>query len=310
MLDISSLDDFHEFTTSDAFDFYESIRDQLPVAGFPANPIRLDNLGTLYDQFDVFVFDAYGVLNTGLVGIQGAAERIADLKQCGKQVFLLTNGASYNAKGTLEKFDNLGFNFQLNDIVPSRLAAERAMAARTGVKLWGVISGKLLQPDDLPANFIEIHDENTDCSNVNGFLLLSAVGITSGKINCLRKAMRETARPLLVANPDVVAPQNGPFSREPGFYSHRFAKEFNIKPEYYGKPFPVVFDIIHERIVGDVAPARIAMMGDTLHTDVLGAAAMGWKTVLVSDHGLFRGFDVDPFIKRSSIVPDYIVPSI
>ncbi len=310
MLDISSLDDFHEFNTKDAFQFYESVRNQLPKANFPKHSESHECLHPLYNEFDVFVFDAYGVLNTGLVGIEGAAKRIADLKQAGKQVFLLTNGASNNAVDTLAKFDRLGFNFQLNDIVPSRLAAERAMNARKDVKLWGVISGNRLHPKDLPADFVEILDENTNCSNAEAFLFLSAVGITAGKISCLRNALNESLRPLLVANPDVVAPQNGPFSREPGFYTHRLAKEFSITPEYYGKPYPAVFDIIHERIIGNIPPKRIAMMGDTLHTDVLGAAAMGWKTVLVSNHGLFRGYDVKPFIKQSGIVPNYIVPTI
>ena len=34
-------------------------------------------------------------------------------------------------------------------------------------------------------------------------------------------------------------------------------------------------------------PDRLAMVGDTLHTDVLGGAAAGCRSVLVTDHGLF-----------------------
>jgi ribonucleotide monophosphatase NagD (HAD superfamily) len=49
------------------------------------------------------------------------------------------------------------------------------------------------------------------------------------------------------------------------------------------------------------------MVGDTLHTDILGGAQAGWKTVLVTDHGLLRGENVEQAIARSGIVPDYIV---
>jgi ribonucleotide monophosphatase NagD (HAD superfamily) len=49
------------------------------------------------------------------------------------------------------------------------------------------------------------------------------------------------------------------------------------------------------------------MVGDTLHTDVLGGAAAGCRTVLVTDHGLFAGRDTVPFIAASGIVPDFIV---
>ena len=52
---------------------------------------------------------------------------------------------------------------------------------------------------------------------------------------------------------------------------------------------------------------RVAMVGDTLHTDTLGGAAAGCGTVLVTHHGLFKGHDVAPYISRSGIVPDIIV---
>ncbi len=51
------------------------------------------------------------------------------------------------------------------------------------------------------------------------------------------------------------------------------------------------------------------MVGDTLHTDVLGGAAAGLKTVLVTDHGLFSGLNADDFVRRSGIVPDFIIPT-
>ena len=52
------------------------------------------------------------------------------------------------------------------------------------------------------------------------------------------------------------------------------------------------------------------MVGDTLHTDVLGGAAYGIKTALVTDHGLFSGYDYAKFIHKTQIVPDFIIPTI
>ncbi len=54
---------------------------------------------------------------------------------------------------------------------------------------------------------------------------------------------------------------------------------------------------------------RVAMVGDTLHTDVLGGRAAGIGSVLVTGHGLFAGRDTAPYITRSGIVPDVIVPT-
>ena len=49
------------------------------------------------------------------------------------------------------------------------------------------------------------------------------------------------------------------------------------------------------------------MVGDTLHTDVLGGAAAGWRTVLVTGLGLVRELDVEAAIRESGIRPDFIV---
>jgi len=38
--------------------------------------------------------------------------------------------------------------------------------------------------------------------------------------------------------------------------------------------------------------------------------AYGVKTVLVTEHGLFSGFDCRRFIMETKIVPDFIIPTI
>lgn len=303
-------DTFPTLSTDEAFDFYESVRGRLPKVSFSNTPKPAANLGALVDDFDVFVFDAYGVLNKGLEAVPHAAERIAALQAAGKKTFVLTNGASFTADKSQEKFRRLNMAFTLDEIVPSRTAAERALLAHPEIRHWGVISGYPLEPSDLPAPFTIVSDDPTDYVNVEGFLFLSAVGFTPETWRCLHGAMLQNPRPMIVANPDVVAPQQGFFSLEPGFHSHRLANATRIEPEFQGKPFGAIYNIVVERLQTPTSPNRIAMMGDTLHTDILGGAAMGWGTVLVTDHGLFEGKDVNSYIERSGIIPDFIVPNI
>ena len=92
--------------------------------------------------------------------------------------------------------------------------------------------------------------------------------------------------------------------------AHRIAERFGAPVVFHGKPFPSVFELVAGRLGPDQNKSRIAMVGDTLHTDILGGASQGWSTVLVSDHGLFRGTNVAKPISASGIVPTYIVPSI
>ena len=49
------------------------------------------------------------------------------------------------------------------------------------------------------------------------------------------------------------------------------------------------------------------MVGDTLHTDILGANSYGIKSILMTGHGFFKNHKVSSIIKETSIIPDYIV---
>ncbi len=111
-----------------------------------------------------------------------------------------------------------------------------------------------------------------------------------------------------MGNPDIVAPREDGLTLEPGYYAHDLHRRTGIKPEFYGKPYANIFDLVFDRISPDTPKSRIAMVGDTLHTDVLGGAAYGVQTVLIENHGLFAGNDVDGFIKHSGIIPNWICP--
>jgi len=45
------------------------------------------------------------------------------------------------------------------------------------------------------------------------------------------------------------------------------------------------------------------MCGDRLHTDIVGAAAVGWRTVPVSGDGLLAGLDPTAYCDRSGTTP-------
>ncbi len=81
-----------------------------------------------------------------------------------------------------------------------------------------------------------------------------------------------------------------------------------ISPALFGKPFANVFDLALSGLPG-VAPDRVLIVGDILHTDVLGGDVRGHRTGLVTGHALFSGHDIGPYIDRTGIVPDCIVPT-
>ena len=92
--------------------------------------------------------------------------------------------------------------------------------------------------------------------------------------------------------------------------------------KWYGKPYGPAFSLALGRMqmrLGKLSScaldrpfdaSRIAMVGDSLHTDILGGASVGMTTVLITDHGLFRGQDALHFCVSCGLLPDWIVKTL
>lgn len=293
-------------TPAQAFARYEAIRPRLPAGGPQGAARKIADLGDVTDRFDAFVFDAYGVLNVGDRPVAGARQRIDALRAAGKRVLVLTNAASFTREQTSAKFDRLGFDFSTDEIISSREVCEQGLVENG---TWGVMAPAGFEAEELPVKAKPLGDDCALYDAVAGFLLLSSAEWTPHRHAILTASLMEKPRPVVVANPDLVAPRETGLSLEPGFYAQDLQDKLNLTAEFHGKPFPSVYDEV-ERRLGDPAPRRIAMVGDTLHTDVLGAQSRGWSSVLITDHGLFAGLDVAPFITQSGIIPDWIAPTI
>jgi len=288
-----------------AFAQYEKVRAALPDGVFPTTSQHVANIGQIADQFDVFLLDAFGVLNVGDTVIEGAAERVSALQNAGKQVFVLTNGASLPADVSLAKYRKMGFDFQQSDVIASRDALSLALTERTE-KVWGVMALGTSRLDEFSVETIHLGLDKSDYDKVDAFFLIGSGQWDDKQQALLVEALKNNLRPVLVGNPDIVAPREDGLSLEPGWHAHSLAEKTGVTPEFYGKPFANVYELALSKISPNIPRTRIAMVGDTLHTDVLGGAAMGMKTILITDHGLFKGKDVDAYIKASGIVPDYI----
>ncbi len=284
---------------------YEEIRARLPKARFPETSRRVGDLGDLIDEIDVFVLDGYGVLNVGTRVVAGAPERVAALRAAGKRLFVLTNGASYPAARTVGRYRRLGFDFTPGEVVSSRDALARALAGRPE-PCWGFAAVEASAIGELTQAGVRLGDDPADYDAADGFVLLSTGDWNRARQDLLLGSLRARPRPVLVGNPDLVAPREDGLSVEPGFYAHEIADLTGCVPEFFGKPFANVFDLVRERIGPGVPLHRIAMVGDTLHTDILGGAGMNWRTVLVLDHGLLKGFPAGSLDRLSDIRPDFI----
>lgn len=287
-------------TTQSIFDRYQEVRARFPQVTPRDGSLEIQSLLDITDQVDAFVFDAFGVLNVGETMIPGADTRLDQLRERGCAIRILTNAASYDRSGAIAKFKRLGLRVENDEIITSREAALQNL----GKGHWGVIAADTDPLSDLPAHVTRLQDSPEDYDKVDQFLFLSTADWTTSRQDLLEAAMKDRPRTLLIGNADLAAPRDEGFSVEPGHYGHKIADQFPGHVQFFGKPFPEVYDLI-EASLPTLPSNRIAMCGDTLHTDILGAAARGWRTVLVTQDGLFSGFDTRPFSKQSGLFADW-----
>ena len=292
-------------TTPAIFDRYQQVKERIPQTNTEAMVRDIDSLSDIADEISAFVFDAFGVLNVGNTLIEGADERIQELRALGAHIRILTNAASYDHAGAVAKFKALGLVVKDEEIITSRQAAIAHLDKRN----WGVIAA----PED---SFKDISVPTTRLSNnveaydaVDGFVFLSSTGWTEEKQNSLMGTLLRQPRPVVIANPDLVAPRDNGFSIEPGHYGHLLVDQGIDTVRFFGKPFSEVYQLVEDSLP-DVRPERIAMCGDTLHTDIVGAAARHWRTVLVTQDGLFAGYETRDFCEKACVYPDWRLPRI
>lgn len=288
-----------------AFLRYEAVRGRLPAARFPAEAVFARDLGEVADRWDGFVLDAFGVLNVGETPIAGAVARMAELRARGKKLCVLTNAASYTRAEALMKYRRLGFDFTEDEVVSSRDVAVSRIGALMPGAHWAAIAAEGDGFSDIPGRVGDAVADPALFDVADGVLFLSSARWTPALHRRLIEALARRPIPVVVANPDLVAPREDGLSQEPGLFAHDLIDRLGVVAHWYGKPFA---DGFHDACARTgLSPERLAMVGDTLHTDVLGGRAAGMGAVLVADHGLFAGRDVRAYIARSGIVPDAVV---
>ena len=300
-------------TLDDIIAMYEALRPHMPSAAPPAAPPReISRLVELLPHVDALILDGFGVINVGPNPIDGIHDVLQMAAARDIAVMVLTNGAGQGAEASWAKYRDWGLPVTRPQVVSSRDALE---AALPGVAAGRVVAS--LGPAARPLggdNDLTLACDQDLFDRADVFAFLGSSGWDDGLQARLESALARTGCDLLVGNPDISAPLGGAFSAEPGYWAVRAMQATGIKPKWYGKPHKAAFDLAFarlEQVYGrPFERNRVAMVGDTLHTDVLGARAAGLQAVLLTGYGLFSDGGAHDMIAKSAITPDWIVATL
>lgn len=223
------------------------------------------------DGIGGFILDMDGVLNRGDEVLPGAVAFMAELVRTGMPHVLLTNNARATPLAYSQKLRGLGIVVEPERILTSGTVAAEHLV-RAGTRRVAVVG-----PSALRAALADAGLEPCDRPD------MVVVGIdTALTLADLGRAVRlaaEGAR-ILMTNPDPVVP--GPQGPEPETGSVRAYLEAALgRPvESLGKPHRLAFELACERL--GLPAHAVLVVGDTLETDIAGAAASGMRSALVA----------------------------
>lgn len=260
----------------------------LPVKAGPVVPQKIENVTDICDQFELVLLDAYGVLHNGISAIEGALKSFAELRKRGIAVYVISNGPSRTRAEMVKTYRKMGYDFTVDEVSNSAMQAH-ILAQQFDVSGWEINSPEA--PLEWPERPVPQGD---------------ATGLIYGEPEQeLFKTYVDAKRPIVVVNPDVAAPVGGELTYEPGEDAfHALYQNPKLPIVFSGKPYPQVFEAALAKFP-HIPRQRVLMVGDTLHTDILGARNVGIQAMLVKS-GLFKGRDVDAFIEECDITPEFV----
>jgi len=276
--------------------------------------IQESDFKTILDQYKIIFFDAFGVLKNYHGLVPGIEKTFAYIEKQQKEYYIVTNDASRSPQQLAESYHKLG----LQAITPDRIISSGMLAkeyldlkVNNGIVAYLGTNNSAHYIDSSGLHTLPVSAINyTNIDQVNALVLLDDEGFNwFDDLNKTINILRKRTIPAIVANTDNTYPLSG--NNEVAIAIGGIASmiETIVGKRFirFGKPdsqlFMFAYDLIRWRL--DITKKDILMVGDTLHTDIIGGNKFGLDTVLVLTGNTLPD-DAEIRIRSTGIVPTYI----
>ena len=272
---------------------------------------------SLIKNYKVIFLDSYGVVKNHRGLISGVPNIIEEIRALEKPLRILTNDASRSASRQVEKFERQGLSgIQKEEIITSGMMAKMFLKNK-------ITSGKVayLGTTQAAAYIIEANLEpipvgqvnNDNIDEITAIVFLDDEGFDwNFDINATVNLLRKRNIPAIVANSDKIYPvAKNDVSIATGGIAQLVESILGREFIHFGKPDSQMFMHAFEQLqkVGKFQRKEILMVGDTLHTDILGGNKFGIDTLLVLS-GNTRKENYQTLIQASGVIPDFVADSL
>jgi HAD superfamily hydrolase (TIGR01450 family) len=277
--------------------------------------MKIHDFKSVIEKYKVVFFDAYGVLKNYNGLIPGVEKTFEYLKETNKEFYILTNDASRKPQQLADSYHKLGISdIVISNIISSGMLAMdylRQKVKKGKVVFLGTVDSayyiETLGLEAVPISNLDL----SDLSDIQALAFLDDEGFDwKTDLNKTINLLRRRNIPVIVANTDATYPvSKKEIAIAMGGLSDMIESIVGKQFVGFGKPDSQMFIFAFEHIKSDgIEKKDILMVGDTLHTDILGGNKFGLDTVLVLS-GNTQAEDVEVKIQSSGIIPTYICES-
>lgn len=248
----------------------------------------ITGLKEIADRFDHVLVDQWGVLHHGKDVFPEARDCVRTLHHGGKSVFVLSNSGKRSADNT-RRITKSGLPAECyNGVLSSGEVTWEGLRDRKTVPFTQVGRRCHLINRDNDRNVIADLDLELVSLEDADFVLLAGLEDAKADIGAWRESLTGAAArkvPMLCANPDLTMITASGLLPSSGALAE-FYESLGGTVAYIGKPHRPIFDAAL-RMLGNPAPERVLMIGDSLDHDILGGRGVGIMTLLVTS-GIHR----------------------
>ena len=237
---------------------------------------NLDEKGlrSIFDEYDVFFIDIWGVLHNGLNLYQNSVEVLEKLEINKKQYVLLTNAPRPNHT-VIEYLKKMGL-----DEKKAQQVYTSGQAALDQLKKMNFKSFFHVGPPrdfDLFKTFESRKTEKIDSCD---FLLCT--GLFDDHQTDLKLyeklLLNHINKKMICTNPDLIVDRGNTREFCAGTIARIFEK-LGGEVQYFGKPYPEVY----EKAFNNLRSKKVICIGDNLNTDIKGANIQNFDSLLINN---------------------------
>jgi HAD superfamily hydrolase (TIGR01459 family) len=235
-------------------------------------------------RYDGFILDLWGVIHDGVAPIPGAIECLRLLIESGKRIALLSN-APRRADDVIRRIERIGVPAGLYHHVMSSGEEAWQHLKRRDDAFYSALGRRCLHIGS--ERDMEIREglalQFVDMASQAQFILNTGPAGWDDHIEDYEPVLREALDrdlPMVCANPDLVVMHGDRLALCAGALA-KWYEEAGGQVRWHGKPFPSIYDACLADL-GIDDRSQILAVGDSLRTDIAGAAGAGLDSLLIA----------------------------